>query len=122
MYRGILHLILALLLLQFFTACSTFKNTHSLNNTHIGQGVDSYEASFQGRKVELPVRVAILPFENMTSNDKAGRLVRNSFYSQFASKNIGMSSCLKLMKFLMRMVCMKTINTTLQKFRNLASC
>lgn len=86
MYRGILHLILALLLLQFFTACSTFKNTHSLNNTHIGQGVDSYEASFQGRKVELPVRVAILPFENMTSNDKAGRLVRNSFYSQFASK------------------------------------
>lgn len=86
MYRGILNFILAFLLLQLLPACSTFKDTHSLNTTHIGEGVDSYKASFQGRKVELPVRVAILPFENLTNNDKAGSLVRNSFYSQFASK------------------------------------
>jgi len=86
MHRKILNIILPFLLLQLLAACSTLNNTHSLNTTHVGEGVDSYEASFQGRKVELPVRVAILPFENMTNNEKAGSIVRNSFYSQFSSK------------------------------------
>ena len=86
MYRKILNLIVPFLFLYSLTGCSTFNNTQSLNNSQIGEGVDSYKTSFQGKKVELPVRVAILPFENLTNNDKAGCLVRNSFYSQFASK------------------------------------
>ena len=86
MYRRILNLIVPFLFLYSLTGCSTFNNTHSLNNAHIGEGVDSYETSFQGRKSELPIKVAILPFENLTNKDKAGSLVRNSFYSQFATK------------------------------------
>ena len=86
MYRKILNLIVPFLFMYSLTGCSTFNNTQSLNNSHIGEGVDSYEASFQGRKSELPIKVAILPFENLTNKDKAGSLVRNSFYSQFATK------------------------------------
>ena len=68
------------------TGCSSHRNMHSLSTPPIGEGVDSYKASFQGRKIDLPVKIAILPFENQTNNEKAGSIVRNSFYSQFASK------------------------------------
>ncbi len=37
--------------------------------------------------MELPVRVAVLPFENLTPDPELEELVRRSFYSHFALKN-----------------------------------
>lgn len=86
MYPKNLNIIFILFALITFTGCSTFQNKQSLNNINPGEGIDSYEVSAQKRKIDLPVRVAIMPFENLTKNDKAADLVRNSFYSQFAGK------------------------------------
>lgn len=86
MYRKISNLFFFLFVLSVLTGCATFQDKQSLNNINAGEGVDSYEASFQKINRDLPVRVAIMPFENLTSNDDAGNLVRNSFYSQFAAK------------------------------------
>jgi hypothetical protein len=86
MHRTILYIVLSSFLVIYLTGCASFGDKNTLNTSRVGEGVDSYKACFTDRKIDLPVRVAILPFENMTDREKAGELVRNSFYSQFATK------------------------------------
>jgi hypothetical protein len=86
MLRKSFYLIISIFLLQILSGCASHKNSNALNVSNEGIGVDSYKASFSEKKMDLPIQVAILPFENMTNNEKAGQLVRNSFYSQFSTK------------------------------------
>jgi hypothetical protein len=38
-------------------------------------------------KDEPPPTVAVMPFDNLTSDEEMGTLVRKSFYNHFSSKN-----------------------------------
>ena len=87
MLRKSFYIFFSLLAVLVFTGCASYKVHNDLDASNIGEGLDSYSDCFADRNnVDLPSRVAILPFENTTDNEDAGEIVRNSFYSQFATK------------------------------------
>ena len=64
-------------LLLFMFSCG------SLNS---GRSIDSVSAAWLPKDGPPPT-VAVMPFDNLTSNEEIGTLVRKTFYNHFSSKN-----------------------------------
>lgn len=64
-------------LLLILLSCSSFSSQRS---------IDSVSPAWIPKDAPPPT-VAIMPFDNLTSNEEMGSLVRKSFYNHFSSKN-----------------------------------
>jgi len=63
--------------LLFLFSCSSFSSQRS---------IDSVSATWLSKDGPPPT-VAVMPFDNLTSDEEMGSLVRKSFYNHFSSKN-----------------------------------
>jgi hypothetical protein len=64
-------------LLLFLFSCTSFSSQRA---------IDSVSATWIPKDAPPPT-VAIMPFDNLTSDEEMGSLVRKSFYNHFSSKN-----------------------------------
>jgi parallel beta-helix repeat protein len=77
--------IVMLLLLLPFYGCATCGSVKTTIANLVSTKIDHLEVSPDIEK-KLPLKVAILPFDNATDKTEAFEIVRRSFYNHFASK------------------------------------
>jgi TolB-like protein len=75
--KSFLTLFTAACLFPFILSCSSFSSQ---------QAIDSVSPAWLPKDGLTP-SVAIMPFDNLTSDEEMGTLVRKSFYNHFSSKN-----------------------------------
>ena len=69
----------------FFTATCFFPFLLSCSSLNTKRSVDSVSAGWLPKDGPPPT-VAVMPFDNLTSDEEIGTLVRKSFYNHFSSK------------------------------------
>ncbi len=84
MFKQIIKIITVIYALSFVSCASVPEDT-VLEVSCVGNGLDSLEIA-DGCLTRLPIKVAIMPFENETAKSEAKDLVRQSFYRHFSSK------------------------------------
>lgn len=75
--KSLLALITVICVVPVFLSCSSFSSQRAY---------DSGSAAWLSKDAPLP-SVAVMPFDNLTSDEEIGSLVRKSFYNHFSSKN-----------------------------------
>jgi hypothetical protein len=79
--RNLAYLVVSL----FLASCATLKGSAGTGGMPAGAKIDYVETD-PDIKEKLPLKVAILPFENLTGKKEAFEIVRRAFYNHFASK------------------------------------
>ncbi len=83
--RKILFLIAVISLFLNLQSCSVSRDV-KINQVTLSQGkIDDLQISPDISK-DMPLKIAILPFENLTKDFQASELVRKSFFNYFSSK------------------------------------
>lgn len=85
MSKTLICFLLLLFVVPTVIGCAAVQPETMTEITCVGRGVDLFEASADIHSA-LPRKVAIMPFSNTTGNDRAQKLVRDSFYRYFSAK------------------------------------
>ena len=74
-----------ILIALFWYGCAATNEGINGDRSFLNQKVDAMEVSPDFSK-DVPLKVAILPFENLTGKAEAFDIVRRSFFNHFSSK------------------------------------